>query len=91
MYAVRTPSGIQRRLRRYDGEGEPNRLVRLADAEYDPRYDLAIAAGCGLVGVAALVAVGLVAEDAFVARWLLALALFGNIGALGAIGSYSLR
>lgn len=89
--AVRTPDGIERRLRRFDDDPETNPWVRLANVEYDKKYEPVVAAGSGVVGVAALAAVVLFADDPWIAVRLLAVGLVGLVGALGALGMYYVR
>lgn len=91
IYAVRTPDGIERRVRRFEAAEDPNLLVRLANTEVDPRIELAIGLGCGLIAVGALLAIVLFVEDAATALRLGALAMFGMVCGLGALGTYALR
>lgn len=91
MYAVRTSDGIERRVRRFEAAEDPNLIVRLANTEVDPRVELAVGLVCGLIAVGALIAIVLFVEDAGTALRLAALALFGMVCGLGALGSYALR
>lgn len=90
VYAVRTPEGIERRLRRPDPDPDESVWIRLATVEYPKRYELPLAVACGVVAIGALAAVVLV-DDAYVVLRLLMVSLVGMLGALGSLGFYYMR
>ena len=83
LYAVRTPDGVERRVRRVDGGW----TARVADLEYDERYDRALAAALAVVGVAAFAALPFVGGQYGITMGLVLVGLFGVVASLLVAGS----
>ncbi|KTG08411.1 hypothetical protein AUR64_19475 [Haloprofundus marisrubri] len=85
-YAVRTESGVERRLRTYDAADDNNPWVRLASVEYPEKYDRFLALGLAVLGVGAFALVPFVGGGFEWGIRFVAVGLFGVVSSLLVVG-----
>jgi hypothetical protein len=88
LYAVRTAEGIERRLRS-PPEDSDNVWARLANIEYDPKYDRLLALVLLVVGIGSFAAIPFV--DPQNGSLILRLVLVGLFGLTTALVTYGVR
>jgi hypothetical protein len=88
LYAVRTAEGIERRLRS-PPEDSDNVWARLANIEYDPKYDRLLALVLLVVGIGSFAAIPFV--DPQNGSLILQLVLVGLFGLTTALVTYGVR
>lgn len=87
LYAVRSDGGVKRRLR---SPSDETIWIRLAEVEYDEKYDRLLVVVCLLVGIGAFAAIPLTDPSGPWVIRLVAVSLCGFICVLAALGASQL-